>query len=278
MLSRFLDQASRPDRPTSTAILSTGPHRDVLTTRYELTPGRSGVTGRSETGSISELLWTEIGRLLATVATPDRAEEFAAAVQALDPFGDIGDGLPAVDALRNDLAHAAATASGQIAAPEQLGSTQLMQLQLRSTSSWTTAYLNGVHVASIHPSAMTVRIYVPSTFDPDGARIPGFADTVRFVPPGDSNAPVARSVGRRVGIEQLDPDNHDGAKWAVQIDGFDTLVIEASNAGRARVAIYDQDPDQPFERYSTTLPIPPPARRAQQRLARLGCPNVGLER
>lgn len=279
VLAEFLDQASRPDRPSSTAVLSRGPHRDVLTPRYELTPGRTGVTGRSETGSITELLWSEVGRLLATVATPERAAEFAAAVHGLDPFGDVGDGLADVEAIRHELAHRAATASGQIVGPEQLNATRFVQLQLRSTSHWTTAYLNGTHVASIHPAARTARVDIPSAVESNGGlRTPGFTGTVTFVPPGDSNAPIARALNRRIGIDRLDPDNHDGARWAVQIDGFDTLIIEASNVGRALVSVYDQDPDQPFRRFSTTLPIPPPAAQAEQRLARFRCTRAGLER
>ena len=275
-LARTLDLLQIANRLSATAHLARGPHQHVLTPRYELTPGRTGVTGRSDIGSVAEISWSEIARLLEPVATPDRVGHLSRALEAEDPFPDAGSGQSGVEAVQHDIAHAAAVAGGLLRAPNLSEADGAIEIQLRSTTHWTTAYVNRVEIASIRPVQHTASVMIPGHFDHDSAtRAPGFDSQVLFVPPGDSNAPTASMTNRRVGVERLDPDNHDGARWAIQIDGFDTLIVDASDRGRVQVSVYDHDPDQPFMRFTKSLPIPPPTSAAERRLSNLSCSRSG---
>lgn len=100
----------------------------------------------------------------------------------------------------------------------------------------------------------------------------GFAAVVRHVPPGESNAPLPETFAQRVGVEVLAEDAA-GARWAVQIDGFDVVVMEAVNGAPAtvRAAVYDNDPAQPFQRYEghCTVSVTRPPRNAGAAVNRL---------
>ena len=89
---------------------------------------------------------------------------------------------------------------------------------------------------------------------------PAFIGTVRHVPPGESAGPLPATFADRVGVEVLDEDG-TGARWALQVDGFDVVIMEAGNAvtPTVRAAVYDNDPTQPFQRCEGRCTVPPAA-------------------
>lgn len=72
--------------------------------------------------------------------------------------------------------------------------------------------------------------------------------TVTVAEPGDGHIPA--STGRRV---TTDPLPFGG--WAVQVDGFDVVILErdATSPTNARVAVYDRGPDSGFLVFDETI-------------------------
>ena len=248
-------------------ILTEARHHHVLTTRYELVPNSNGVTGRTESGELS-MSWAEVATLLAAATTPERARALSDAVTVgREPRGPDSDRL---DAALSDYAHAAATAAGLIGPPMQQQTDNGFDIKLRSTTHRTTVSINQIELFDIRPHQFTCNVDVRSHIDPTtGAEVDGFSDTVLFVPHGDSNSPPAPSVGDRVGIERLDPGSADGAQWALQIDGFDSVIIEAFPHNGVRIAIYDNDRERDYLRFEKQFPVPPQPSPAERRLAAL---------
>jgi hypothetical protein len=80
----------------------------------------------------------------------------------------------------------------------------------------------------------------------------------------------------RIGAVRLDPDSGVGAQWVLQIDGYDTVVVEAFQEYGVRVAVYDANPDEKFLRFDKSFPIEPiPPPPVEHRLARVSFPPQG---
>lgn len=256
-------------------ILTKARHDHVLTPRYELTPTNSGVTGRTESGE-SSMSWTAIATLLAEVVTPERARALSNAV----PVGgnEKSTDRESLDTLRAGYAHAAATAGGLIDPPLRHESDNGFDIELRSTTHRTTVAINQVELFDVRPHQLTCNVDVRPHTDPTKQRqVNGFDETVLFVPRGESNAPRAGSVGTRVGIERLDPDSEVGAQWALQIDHYDTIIIEAFPHNGVRIAVYDNDPKHENIRFEKQFPIPPLPSPTERRFASLKIPQAGRE-
>lgn len=256
-------------------ILTEARHDHVLTPRYELVPTSSGVTGRTESGELS-VSWVEVATLLAKVVTPERALALSNAV-TVEGNETITDG-ESLDTLRAGYAHAAATAGGLIDPPLRHESDNGFDIELRSTTHRTTVAINQVELFDVRPHQFTCNVDLRPHTDPtNGRQVDGFVESVLFVPRGESNAPRAGSVAARVGIERLDPDSDVGAKWALQIDGYDSMIIEAFPHNGVRVAVYDNDPTHEYLRFEKQFPIPPLPSPTQRRFASLKIPQTGRE-
>ena len=257
-------------------ILTEARHDHVLTPRYELVPTATGVTGRTDAGEMS-MSWVAIATLLAKVTTPERARTLSDAVTV--GGRERCTGGESLDAIRADYAHAAATAAGLIDPPMRHESDNGFDIELRSTTHRTTVTINQVELLDIRPHQFTCNVDVRAHTDPATEQfIDGFVELVLFVPHGESNLPQAGAVGDRVGIERLDPNSEVGAQWALQIDGYDSIIIEAFPHNGVRVAVYDNDPTQHYLRFEKHFPIPPMPSAAERRLAALKIPQTGRER
>lgn len=257
-------------------IITEARHDHVLTPRYELVPTDTGVTGRTESGEMT-MSWVAVATLLAAVTTPERARGLGDAVTVGGRERPTNG--PPLDVLRADYAHAAATAAGLIDPPMRRQSDNGFDIELRSTTHRTTVSINRVELFDMRPSQFISSVDVRSHIDPtSGEPVEGFAETVLFVPHGESNAPIAGPVGSRVGIERLDPDSDIGAQWALQIDGFDSVIIEAFPDRGVRVAVYDNDPEQSYLRFEKSFRVPATPSATEQRLASLKVSSAGRER
>ena len=257
------------------AILTEARHDHVLTPRYELAPTSIGVTGRTESGELS-MSWVEVATLLAEVVTPERARALSNAVTV--GGNERGTDGELLDALLAGYAHAAATAGGLIDPPLHHESDNGFDIELRSTTHRTTVAINQVELFDVRSHQFTCNVDVRPHTDPTNERqVDGFVETVLFVPHGESNSPQAGSVGTRVGIERLDPDSEVGAQWALQIDGYDTIIIEAFPHNGVRVAVFDNDPKHENLRFEKQFPIPPLPSPTERRFASLKIPQPGRE-
>ena len=72
-------------------------------------------------------------------------------------------------------------------------------------------------------------------------------DRVRHIPPGSPLPAPARSLLDRVGTEPLTERAHRQPIAALQVDSYDLAIIEHLT-DHVRIAIYDQEPTQPFLR------------------------------
>jgi len=256
-------------------ILTEARHDHVLTPRYELVPTSIGVTGRTESGETT-MSWVAIATLLAAATTPELVRALTDAVTVGgQPRGFDHDRL---DSARSDYAHAAAIAAGLIDPPMHRQVDNGFDIELRSTTHRTTVSINRIELFDIRPSQFTCNVDVRSHVDPTtGAEVDGFSETVLFVPHGESNLPTPPSVGDRVGIERLDPVSTDGAQWALQVDGYDSVIIEASAHNGVRVAVYDNDREQDYLRFEKHFPVPAHASPAERRFAALKVCSTGRE-
>ena len=271
-LSDFAFSAVHSGPIVAAALIADATYEHVVTPRYELIPTEQGVTGRTLQGLTSDMDWVEIVTLLAQATTPQRAMEIEEAVT------DLGADNAYIRSVVQDYAHAAAVAGGLLDPPVRYDVDNGFGIQLRSTSHRTAVFVNDVEVCLIRPQQFTAHVEVPGHFD-DATEIgePGFASLVVFVPHGDSNTPTPRSAGERVGLERLDPDSVVGARWVVQIDGYDTVTVDASPHVGVQVGVYDINPDEQFLRFTKSLPVVPLPTPRQQRLANFKCRRSGRE-
>lgn len=263
-LAAFASTVVSDGSTVAAPIITDARHDHVLTPRYELVPIDGGVTGRTEVGEMS-MTWTAIASLLAAVTTPERARALGNAVTVGGQERPTNGA--SLDELCADYAHAAATAAGLLVPPTYHESDNGYSLELRSTTHRTTVSINRVELFDIRPRPQTSVIDVRAHRDSgSGELAEGFSGTVLFVPVGESNAPVPGAVGKRVGLERLDPNSDVGARWAVQVDGFDSVIVEAFPERGVRIAVYDNDPDQEYLRYETIFPVAASHGTARQRL------------
>lgn len=104
-----------------------------------------------------------------------------------------------------------------------------------------------------------------------------WSGVIRHIPPGDVAPALPATFADRVGVEVLDPYGSTGERWALQVDGFDIAIMETLvgvSGRRVRVAVYDQEPSNPFQRHECSVAVPPlpgtvPASRAATTASRL---------
>jgi len=248
----------------------------IVTPRYELIPTESGVIGRTLSGATAEMTWIEIATLLANAATPERVDALGGEIaNAGSDRSTGGDYRPTMRALE-DYVHAAAVAGGLIDPVSRHDLDNGFDLQLRSNRHRTKLLINDVELLDVRPQQFTAHVGVRPHQDPR-ARVEaaGFEAMVVFVPHGESNTPKAASAADRVGVERLDPNGDVGARWVLQIDGYDTVAIEAFADSGVRVAVYDSNPDERFLRFDKSFPINPRPSPAEHRLAKLSFPRPG---
>lgn len=256
-------------------ILTEAQHEHVLTGRYELVPTSTGVTGRTESGEMS-MSWASVATLLAAATTPEHARALSDAVTV--GGRPRGPDRKALDAACADYAHAAATAAGLIDPPMARESENGFNIELRSTVHRSTVSINDVEVLSVSPDQSTTEIDVPAHSDPTtGEQIDRWSETVVFVPRRESNSPTPTSVGHRVGIQPWTPLNDIGARWSLQIDGFDIVIINASPRSGVNISVYDEDPSHDYLRFDTSFEVPQRPSPAQNRVAALKVPQMGRE-
>jgi hypothetical protein len=221
------------------------------------------------------MTWIEVATLLPNVSTPERFD----ALRVVVPDGwdrTIGADHRAMTRAVEDFVHAAAVAGGLLDSPMQREVDNGFDLQLRSTRHRATLLINGVELFDVRPQDFTAHLGVRAHTDPHTHDdVAGFDAMVVFVPHGDSNTPRATSASDRVGVQRLDPDSDVGAQWVVQIDGYDTVVVEAFPETGVRVAVYDANPDEKFLRFDKSFPIEPIPPPVEHRLARVSFPRQG---
>jgi len=121
--------------------------------------------------------------------------------------------------------------------------------------------VNGQVILTMRASPDPHRVGVVFTPRGLGERRPDgmFAGTVRHVPPGDTAGPLPATFGPRVGVDVL-ADGPSGLRWIVQVDRFDVATMDAADgvpSPTVRTAIYDNDPAEPFRRFTGTATVPP---------------------
>jgi hypothetical protein len=256
-------------------VITEASYEHVLTPRYELIPTTLGVTGRTLSGSTSQMTWIEVATLLANAATPERVDALR---HAIAPGWDrtIGADHESIKRAVEDLVHAGALAGGLLDPPMQREVDNGFDLQLRSNPHRATLLINDVELLDVRPQDFTAHVGVRAHTDPrTHVEVAGFDAMVVFVPHGDSNTPAATSAADRVGVLRLDPDSDVGAQWMLQIDGYDTVVVEAFADLGVRVAVYDSNPDEKFLRFDKSFPIEPVPQPTAPRLARVNFPRQG---
>jgi hypothetical protein len=275
-LTEFVSKVVASGPIAAAPVIIEATYEHVITPRYELIPTTLGVTGRTLSGSTSEMTWIEIASLLANVAT---TEWVGTLRHAIEPDGwkhTIGADHHSTRRAVEDFVHAAAVAGGLLDPPMQLEVDNGFDLQLRSTRHRATLLINDVELFDVRPHDFTAHVGVRAHTDPrTGVDVAGFDAMVVFVPHGDSNTPTATSAADRIGAVRLDPDSDVGAQWAVQIDGYDTVVVEAFPETGVRVAVYDSNPDEKFLRFDKSFPIEPIPPLVEHRLARVTFPLQG---
>ena len=275
-LAEFVSKVVASGPIAAAPVITEATYDHVVTPRYELLPTTSGVTGRTLSGSTSAMTWIEIASLLANVATTERVDTLR---HAIGPDGwnhTIGADQQSTRRGVEDFVHAAAVAGGLLDSPMQREVDNGFDLQLRSTRHRATLLINGVELFDVRPQDFTAHLGVRAHTDPHTHDdVAGFDAMVVFVPHGDSNTPRATSASERVGVQRLDPDSDVGAQWVVQIDGYDTVVVEAFPETGVRVAVYDSNPDEKFLRFDKSFPIDPIPPPVEHRLARVSFPRQG---
>ena len=256
-------------------VITDASYDHVLTPRYELIPTTLGVTGRTLSGSTSQMTWIEIATLLANAATPERVDALR---HAIAPGWDrtIGADHRSITRAVEHFVHAAAVTGGLLDPPMQREVDNGFDLALRSNTHRATLLINDVELLDIRPQDFTAHVGVRAHTDPrTHFDVAGFDAMVVFVPHGDSNTPRATSATDRVGVVRLDPDSDVGAQWVLQIDGYDTVVVEAFPDLGVRVAVYDSNPDEKFLRFDKSFPIEPVPQPTDHRLSRVSFPRQG---
>jgi hypothetical protein len=274
-LTEFVSKVIASGPIAAAPVITEASYDHLVTPRYELVPTTSRVTGRTLSGSTSEMTWIEVATLLANVATPERFD----ALRVVVPDGwdrTIGADHRAMRRAVEDFVHAAAVAGGLLDSPMQREVDNGFDLQLRSNQHRATLLINGVELFDVRPQDFTAHLGVRAHTDPHTHDdVAAFDAMVVFVPHGDSNTPRATSASDRVGVQRLDPDSDVGAQWALQIDGYDTVVVEAFPETGVRVAVYDSNPDEKFLRFDKSFPIEPIPPPVEHRLARVSFPRQG---
>jgi hypothetical protein len=275
-LTEFVSKVVTSGPIAAAPVITDTSYDQVVTPRYELLPTSWGVTGRTLAGSTSEMSWVEVATLLANVATLERVDTLVHAIETDGWKPTFGADHELSRRAVEDFVHAAAVAGGFLDSPMPREVDNGFDLQLRSTRHRATLLINGVELFDVRPQDFTAHVGVRAHADPrTHDDVAGFDALVVFVPHGDSNTPMATSAADRVGVLRLDPDSDVGAQWVVQIDGYDTVVVEAFPDLGVRVAVYDSNPDEKFLRFDKSFPIEPIPPPVEHRLARVSFPRQG---
>ena len=256
-------------------VITDASYDHVVTPRYELIPTTLGVTGRTLSGSTSQMTWIEVATLLANAVTPERVDALHHAI-APGWGRTIGADHKSIKRAVEDFVHVASVTGGLLDPPMQRQVDNGFDLQLRSNLHRATLLINDVELLDVRPQDFTAHVGVRAHTDPrTHVDVAGFDAMVVFVPHGDSNTPTATSAADRVGVLRLDPDSDVGAQWVLQIDGYDAVVVEAFPDVGIRVAVYDSKPDERFLRFDKSFPIEPVPHPTAPRLARVSFPRQG---
>ena len=120
-------------------------------------------------------------------------------------------------------------------------------IQLTGGPAWVLALIGNVPIVALRAPADSTMSAVDVQVCGRSGSPPRFDERVRHIPPGSPLPAPARSLLDRVGTEPLTERAHRQPIAALQVDSYDLAIIEHLT-DHVRIAIYDQEPTQPFLR------------------------------
>lgn len=291
---------SRRDPHAAAADLSRSMPDPVVTVEYTVSASPFGVLASSPSGRTSAMSWERVSDALAGAGLEARSGELQELLTASPQRAA---------EIRADLARRATLAIRLAAPTEQSLVFDGNTVALTTAGDTATMTMNTVPVVSVTPwenvPVVNVVALPPPGVGPFDRGATNVSERVRvqFVPPGFARPGRASRTADRVGLERLDvldalavgsPQRSvqaPGAKWALQVDGYDVAIFEAGSS-RLRIAVYDNDPRRPFVAHESVRAVPgigpgvgPPGGRQSpsQRLLSLcnrpsSAPSAGLDR